>query len=134
MTCQNLSDIGNRRSPKSKCCMESPMFTRGLRFCPIESCRWIDSAASAICLYIKIDMRLNFDGTESKSEGVPFVGLNKYFPRTETFFLWVRKTLFIQNAKVISTYYYFFPCSFLKIQVIDNVLWISKYYYIWLYL
>ena len=36
----------------------------------LESCRCIDSQASAICLYIKIDMRLKFDGTESKAVGV----------------------------------------------------------------
>ena len=46
------------------------VYTRGLRFCPIESCRCIDSRASAICLYIKIDMRLKFDGTESKTADV----------------------------------------------------------------
>ena len=42
---------------------------RRLRFCAIESWRCIDSRASAICLYIKIDMRIKFDGTESKSAG-----------------------------------------------------------------
>ena len=51
-----------------KCCQL--LYTRGLRFCPIESCRCIDSRESAICLYIKIDMRLKFDGTESKAAGV----------------------------------------------------------------
>ena len=49
------------------------LYTRGLRFCPIESCRCIDSRASAICLYIKIDMQLKFDGTESETSGVPKV-------------------------------------------------------------
>ena len=46
-------------------------YTRGHQFCPIESQRYIDFRSSAICLYIKIDMRIKFDGTESESAGVP---------------------------------------------------------------
>ena len=53
------------------------MYTRGLWFCAIESWRCIDSRASAICLYIKIDMRIKFDGTESKSAGVPIGSAEK---------------------------------------------------------
>ena len=46
------------------------LYTRRLRFCPIESRPYIDCHSSTIYLYIKIDMRIKFYGRESKSAGV----------------------------------------------------------------
>ena len=57
----HFGNIGYRRSYWRLC---SPWYTRGLRFCSIESQRYIDYRSSAICLYIKIDMRIKFDGTD----------------------------------------------------------------------
>ena len=54
------------------------MFTRGLRFCAIESWRCIDSLASAICLYIRIDIRIKYDDTDSKSAGYASKKLRAY--------------------------------------------------------
>ena len=53
------------------------LYTHPLRFCPIEWWQYIDSLASAICLYFKIDMRMKFDGTESKRASVQDHEMNK---------------------------------------------------------